>query len=151
MKRRSVLAAFSGCALLSLSGCIAEPGTNGGLLEILETQKPSEATVTPANDERIRSVEPIQTALDRATANGTADLRLNQSEFDTTATALTPLPWYEREENSPSGIYIRHEEEIFVVSLWPYCTDFILGSAESERGVYGRGGCLDPEDRPGSS
>lgn len=150
MKRRSVLAAFSGCALLTLSGCIAEPGTNGGLLEILEAQKPSGATVTPASDERIRSVEPIQTALDRATANGTADLRLNQSEFDATATSLTPLSWYERKEDSPSGIYLRHEDEIFVASLWPYCADSILGSAESERGVYGRGGCLDPGDRPGN-
>jgi hypothetical protein len=150
MKRRSVLAAFSSCAFLPLSGCVAEPGTNGGLLEILETQKPSGATVTAASDERIRSVEPIQTALDRASANGTADLRLDQSEFDATAAALTPLPWYERKDNSPSGIYLRHEDEIFVASLWPYCTDSVLGSAESERGVYGRGGCLNPEDRPGN-
>lgn len=148
MKRRSVLAA-SACALLPLSGCVAEPGTNGGLLEVLEAQKPPEATVTPASDERIRSVEPIQTALDRASANGTADLRLDQSEFDAAATALTPLPWYERKGNSPSGIYLRHEDEIFVASLWPYCTDSLLGSAESERGVYGRGGCLNPEDRRG--
>ncbi len=149
MKRRSVLAA-SACALLPLSGCVAEPGTNGGLLEILEAQKPSGATVTPATDERIRSVEPIQTALNRASANGTADLRLDQSEFEATADALTPLPWYEREDNSPSGIYLRHEDEIFVASLWPYCTDSVLGSAESERGVYGRGGCLDREERPGN-
>ena len=148
MKRRSVLAA-SACALLPLSGCVAEPGTNGGLLEILETQKPSGATVTPASDERIRSVEALQTALDRASADGTADLRLDQSEFESTAAALTPLPWYEREDDSPSGIYLRHEDEIFVASLWPYCTDSVLGSAESERGVYGRGGCLDPAERPG--
>lgn len=52
MKRRSILGTFSACALLQLSGCIAEPGTNGGLLEMLETQKPFEATVTPASDER---------------------------------------------------------------------------------------------------
>lgn len=148
MKRRSVLATFSGCPFLSLSGCVAEPGTNGGLLEILEAQKPSEAIVTPASDERIRSVEPIQTALDRASANGTADLQLDKSEFDATATALTPLPWYERNGDSPSGIYLRHEDEIFVASLWPYCAESVLGSAESERGIYGRGGCLDPEDRP---
>ena len=151
MKRRSVLAA-SACALVSVSGCVAEPGTNGGLLEVLEVQKPGEATVTPATDERIRSVEPIQSALDRASTNGTgtADLRLNQSEFDATADALTPLPWYEREDDSPSGIYLRHESEIFVASLWPYCSDSLIGSAESERGVYGRGGCLDPEERPGN-
>lgn len=150
MKRRSVLAGLSGCAFLSLSGCVAEAGTNGGLLEVLETQKPSGATVTSASDEQIRSVKPIQTALDRANADGTADLRLNQSEFDATATALTPLPWYERNGDSPSGIYLRHEDEIFVASLWPYCSDAVLGNAESERGVYGRGGCLDPDDRPGN-
>jgi hypothetical protein len=149
MKRRSVLAA-SACALLSISGCVTEPGTNGGLLEVLEAQKPAGATVTPASDERIRSVEPIQTALERASTNGTADLRVNQSEFDATATALTPLPWYERKDDSPSGIYLRYEDEIFVASLWPYCTDSLIRSAESERGVYGRGGCLDPEDRPGN-
>lgn len=149
MKRRSVLA-ISACALLPLSSCIAEPGTNGGLLEVLETQKPPEATVTPASDERIRSIEPIQTALDRASANGTADLQLDASEFETTAAALTPLPWYERRDDSPSGIYLRHEDEIFVASLWPYCADSLLGSATSDRGVYGRGGCLDPEERPGN-
>jgi hypothetical protein len=150
MKRRSVLAALSGLGFVSVSGCVAEPGTNGGLLEILEAQKPSGATAVPATDERIRSVDPIQTALDRASASGTADLRLDQSEFEATATALTPLPWYEREHDSPSGIYLRHEGEIFVASLWPYCSDSLLGSAESERGVYGRGGCLDPEERPGN-
>jgi hypothetical protein len=150
MKRRSVLAALSGWVSVSVSGCVAEPGTNGGLLEILETQKPSGATVIPATDERIRSVDPIQTALDRASANGTADLRLNQSEFEAAAAALTPLPWYERKGDSPSGIYLRHGGEIFVASLWPYCADALLGSAESERGVYGRGGCLNPEDRPGN-
>jgi len=150
MKRRSVLAALSGCAFLSVAGCVAEPGTNGGLLEVLEAQKPSGATVTPASDARIRFVEPIQTALDRATANGTADLRLDQSDFDATATALTPLRWDDRQGDSPSGIYLRHEDEIFVASLWPYCADSVLGSAESERGVYGRGGCLDPEERAGN-
>lgn len=150
MKRRSVLAA-SACALLSVSGCVTEPGTNGGLLEVLESPKPAGATVTPANDERIRSVDPIQTALDRASADdGTADLRLNQSEFDATADALTPLPWYERASNLPSGIYLRHDSETYVASLWPYCSDSLIGSAESERGVYGRGGCLDPEERPGN-
>lgn len=151
MKRRSVLTALASSTLLSVSGCVAEPGTNGGLLEILEAQKPSGATVTPASDERIRSVEPIQIALDRASANGTADLRLDQSEFDAAATALTPLPWYERNGgDSPSGIYLRHEDETFAASLWPYCADALFGSAESERGVYGRGGCLNPEDRPGN-
>lgn len=151
MKRRSVLAGLSGCAFLSLSGCVAETGANGGLLEVLEVQKPSGATVTPASDEQIRSVEPIQIALDRAsTTNGVADLRLDQSEFDAVATALTPLPWYEGNGDSPSGIYLRHEDEIFVASLWPYCADALLGSAESERGVYGRGACLDPDDRPGN-
>lgn len=149
MKRRSVLAGLSGCAFLSLCGCVAEAGTNGGLLDVLEAQKPSGATVTPASDEQIRTVEPIQTALDRASANGTVDLRLDQSEFDAIADALTPLPWYERNGDSPSGIYLRHGDETFVASLWPYCTDTVLGSAESERGVYGRGGCLDPDDRPG--
>ena len=153
MNRRAVLAGLSGCASLSLAGCVAEPGTNGGLLEVLDVDKPSRPTVTPATDERIRSLEPLQTALDRAgSGNGTADLRLDPSEFDATASALTPLPWYERNgESHASGIYLRHETEIFVASLWPYCTDSLLGSAESERGVYGRGGCLDPAERPGDS
>jgi hypothetical protein len=149
MKRRSVLAA-SACTLLPISGCVTDPGRNGGLLEVLDAEKPSGAPVTPATDERIRSVEPIQTALDRASATGTADLRLDQSEFDATAAALSPLPWYEREHDSPSGIYLRHDEETFVASLWPYCTESPLVSADSERGVYGRGGCLDPAERPGN-
>jgi hypothetical protein len=153
MNRRAVLAGLSGCVSLTLAGCVAEPGTNGGLLEILDVQKPSGATVTSATDERIRTLEPLQTALDRArSGNGTADLRLDRSEFDATASALTPLPWYEGQgEGNISGIYLRHENEIFVASLWPYCTDALLGSAESERGVYGRGGCLDQEERPGDS
>lgn len=150
MNRRPVLAAFS-CVLLPLSGCVADPGANGGLLEILETQKPAGATVTPASDERIRDVEPIQTALDRASENGTADLRVDEAEFEAVATALTPLPWYERKDDSPSGIYLGQDGESFVASLWPYCVDSVLRSADSERGVYGRGGCLDPEERPGDS
>jgi hypothetical protein len=91
MKRRSLLIG-AGCALLPLSGCLAKPGENGGLLEILKADAPHGATVTPSDDERIRTVEPIQTALDRASENGTADLRVDSSEFDATATALTPLP-----------------------------------------------------------
>lgn len=150
MNRRSVLGAFS-CALLPLSGCVAEPGVNGGLLEILEAEKPSGATVTPASDKRIRTVEPIQTALARASENGTADRRLDDAEFDAVAAALTPLPWYERNDDSPSGIYLSEDGEIFVASLWPYCVKSVLGRADSERGVYGRGGCLEPEDRPGDS
>lgn len=149
MMRRSVLAASSG-AFLSFSGCVADPGTNGGLLELLEAEKPSGATVTSASDTRIRSVEPLQTALDRARTNGTADLPLDHAEFDATAAALRPLPWYERKDDSPSGIYLRYEGKIFVASLWPYCADSVLGSAESERGIYGRGGCLDPDERPGN-
>ena len=150
MKRRSLLIA-SGITLLSLSGCVAKPGENGGLLEILETQPPSEATVTPSSDERIRTVEPIQTALDRASENGTADLRVDKSEFDAAATVLSSLPWYERKDDFPSGIYLRHESSTYVASLWPYCVDSVLGSAESDRDVYGRGGCLNPEERPGNS
>lgn len=108
------------------------------------------ATVTSSNDERIRSVEPVQTALDRASETGTADLRVDKSEFDAAASALSQLPWYERKDDHASGIYLRHEGTTFVASLWPYCVNSILGSAESERGVYGRGGCLNPEEHPGS-
>ena len=149
MKRRPFLIA-SCFALLPLSGCTANPGENGGLLEILETQPPSGATVTPSSDERIRTIKPIQTALDRVSKNGTANLRIDKSESDATATALSSLPWYERKDDFPSGIYLHHKGSTSVASLWPYCVDSVLGSAESERGVYGRGGCLDPEERPGN-
>lgn len=148
MNRRSLLVGFS-CALLPLSGCVATPGTDGGLLEVLETEAPSGATVTSSDDDRIRTVEPIQTALGRASETGTADLRVDTSEFEAAATALSQCTWYERQDDHPSGIYLRYENSTYVASLWPYCTDSILGSAESERGVYGRGGCLDPEERPG--
>lgn len=151
MNRRAVLGACSGYVCLSVSGCITDPGTNGRLLEILAVQKPPGATVTPASDAEIRSVTPIQTALNRVAAtNGTADLRLDHSEFDATAAALSPLPWYERDGDFPSGIYLRHNGSTYVASLWPYCSDSVLGSAASERGVYGRGGCLNPDERPGT-
>ncbi|SFR61730.1 hypothetical protein SAMN04488124_2823 [Halogeometricum limi] len=80
-------------------------------------------------------------------------MRLDSSEFDTTATALTPLPWYEPEKDSssPSGIYIRHEDATYAVYLQPYCADSIFVNAESERDVYGRGGCVPPEVRPENS
>lgn len=151
VQRRALLAA-AGCALLPLSGCTAEPGVNGGLLEVLEADAPPEATVTPPDDERIRDADPVQTALDRASERGTADLRLDESRFAAAAAALTPLPWYERSggARSPSGIYLGHRGSTYVASLWPYCAGSALGSAESERGVYGRGGCLDPEERPGN-
>lgn len=150
MNRRSLFVGFS-CVLLPLSGCVRQSGTNGGLLEVLETEAHSAATVTPSNDKRIHTVEPIQTALDRASEKGTADLQVDKSEFDNTANALTQLPWYERKDDYPSGIYLRHEGSTYVASLWPYCTNSVFGSAESERGIYGRGGCLNPEKRPGNT
>jgi len=146
------------CSLTSIaafSGCVADPGDNGGILEILRTDAPDEATVTPSSDERLRSVEPIQTALSRAAERSVADQRLDSSEFSAVKTALSPLPYYERGPQNDftgiSGIYLRHNASTYVASLWPYCTDSILGSAESEEGDYGRGGCLDPEERPGDS
>jgi hypothetical protein len=84
-----------------------------------------------------------------------ADLRVDSSEFSDVKTALSPLPYYERsnaqnDSGAISGIYLRHNGSTFVASLWPYCVDSILGSVESERGDYGRGGCLSPEERPGN-
>jgi len=143
-------------SIAAFSGCLADPGDNGGLLEILSAEAPDGATVTPSNDERLRSVEPIQTALSRAAERSVADQRLDSSEFSDVKAALSRLPFYERSDPQndgtlPSGIYLRYNGSTYVASLWPYCTDSILGSAESERGDYGRGGCLDFEERPDDS
>jgi len=143
-------------SIAALSGCVADPGDNGGLLEILRADAPDGATVTSSSDDRLRSVEPIQTALSRAAERSTADLRVDSEEFSDVKAALSRLPYYERSEPQndstlPSGIYLRHNGSTYVASLRPYCTDSILGSAESEEGDYGRGGCLDPEERPGDS
>lgn len=156
LSRRRMLHLCSVTSVAALSGCLADAGDNGGLLEILRTDAPDGTTVTPSSDDRLRSIEPIQTALSRAAERSTADLRLNSSEFSDVKAALSPLPYYERSDpendgNAASGIYLRHNGSTYVASLWPYCVDSILGSAESERGDYGRGGCVSPEERPGDS
>jgi len=156
LSRRRMLHLCSVTSIAAFSGCVADPGDNGGLLEILCVDAPDGATVTPSGDERLRSVEPIQTALSRAAERSVADQRVDSSEFSDVRAALSPLSYYERSDPQndstlPSGIYLRHNGSTYVASLWPYCTDSILGSAESEEGDYGRGGCLNPEERPGDS
>ena len=145
VNRRRFLAVAGGVSLSAISGCISNPGVNGGVLEVLSAEKPPHATVTEATDERIRSIEPIQTWLQQALQNGTADIEVTKREYDTVAQALSALPWYSRIEYDSaytSGLYIRYEDTVFVGVLTPYCADSWFWDAHSERGEYGWGGCF---------
>lgn len=150
MNRRQFLAT-TGCAVIPfVSGCLNDPGANGGLLEVLKTTKPRDATVIEPSDERIRNVEPVQEGLRQAATatNSVAEIEITEREYDATAQALSNLPWYERSErnDSVSGIYFRYEDAVYVVVLTPFCTDSWITDAESERGEYGWGGCYDREE-----
>jgi hypothetical protein len=146
MDRRGFLALTGGVSLTALSGCISNPGVNGGLLEVLSTERPPRATVTDASDDRISAVEPVRTGLQQARKNGQADIEVTERVYDTVAHALSSLPWYSRTEHDAdyiSGLYIRYDGAVYVVVLTPYCTDSWFWDAHSDRGGYGWGGCIE--------
>jgi hypothetical protein len=150
MIRRQFLVFAGGASLSALSGCLSNPGVNGGLLEVLSAEVPPQAKVTDATDERISDIEPIQRGLQQAQQHGTADIDVTDNEYETVAQALSALSWYSRLEHDSdyiSGIYIQHEDSAYVVVLTPYCTNSWLWDAHSERGDYGWGGCIDPRDQ----
>lgn len=151
MHRRAVLAAVGGTALPLVSGCLTDPGADGGVLEVLETEAPPSATVIDGADDRVRTVEPIQDGLRRAASasSSVAEIEVTDREFDAVAPVLSELPWYDRTDHGSdhlSGTYFRAESGVYVVVLTPFCTDSRIVNARSERGEYGWGGCYDPED-----
>jgi len=91
MNRRQLLAT-AGCLLgPSVSGCLTDPGTNGGLLEVLLATAPSGATVTDASDQRVRTVDPLQDGLEQAATARTsvAEIELIKCEYDIVARTLS--------------------------------------------------------------
>lgn len=151
MDRRQLLAAAGCGAMPFISGCLNDPGTDGGVLEVLQTTKPANATVIEPSDERIRNVEEVQEGLQQAASatNSAAEIEVTDSEYDTVTQALSDLPWYERSDHGTSaisGIYFKYEEAVYVVVLTPFCTDSWIKDAQSERGEYGWGGCYDRDE-----
>ncbi|WP_101297962.1 hypothetical protein [Halegenticoccus soli] len=109
MNRRRFLVIAGGASLSALSGCLSNPGVNGGLLEVLSAEVPPQAKVTDATDERIGDIEPIQTGLQQAQQYGTANVDVTDDEYEMVAQTLSVLPWYsrlERDSDYISGIYI---------------------------------------------
>lgn len=149
MNRRQLLAT-AGCAVLPyVSGCLNDPGTNGGLLEILGADAPPNATITEASNKQLQ-IDPVQDGLRKAhTGNGVSEVEVTEREYDVVARALSDLPWYDRiqhNSNSISGIYIRYEGAVYVIVLTPFCIDSWRKEAQSKRGEYGWGGCIDREE-----
>ena len=148
MNRRQCLASIAGGASIFVSGCLSDPGAEGGQVQTFEMDESPDGSVTEASDERISDVAPIQEALRIASSGtGTASITVSEREFDTVAQALSELPWYETDptDTSPprlSGNYIRFKNTPYVVVLIPFCTDSWLIDAQSERGEYGWGGCI---------
>lgn len=150
MNRRPVLAALGSGLVLAISGCLNAPGAEGGVLEVMHHDVPPDATVTDASDDRIADVEPLQRGLRGAhDGAGNADIDVSRREYDTVAQALSDLSWYDRSDNDSthgttyiSGVYIRYDEEVYVVVLTPYCSDSVLLDARSDRGAYSWGGCI---------
>lgn len=149
MNRRRYLATVGGSGILFGSGCLDDPGVEGGVLEVFGVDAPPEATVIEASDDRIRNVEPIQDGVrraDRESGRGAVKIEVAANEYDEVAQTLADLPWYDRIEHDSSyvsGVYIRDEDAVYVVVLTPYCTDSWLRDARSERGEYGWGGCIE--------
>lgn len=148
MRRRQFLASIICGASASISGCLNDPGAEGGVVEALEVENPPNATITEASDERIASIDPIQQALQKASDHSTATVSVSEREYETVAQALSELPWYERTQDHssnprPSGIYIRYKNESYVVVLNPFCADSVIRNAQGERGEYSWGGCIE--------
>lgn len=150
MNRRRFLAT-TGCAVLPfVSGCLNTPGSDGGLLEVLEATDLPETEITDASDGQIRDIVPVQEGLQQAhEGNRVAEIEVPEREYDEVAQALSALPFYDRAEHNTgymSGIYIEYEETVYVVVLTPFCSDSWFRDAQSERGEYGWGGCYDREE-----
>jgi hypothetical protein len=146
VNRRRFLALTGGISFTALSGCISNPGVNGGSLQVLSSETPPQATVTDASDDRIKDVQLIRTGIRQARKNGQADIEVSKRAYDTVAHALSALPWYSRTEhdsNYISGLYIRYEAAVYVVVLTPYCSGSLHWDAHSDRGEYGWGGCIE--------
>lgn len=148
MNRRQYLASITGGAGIFISGCLSDPGAEGGQVQAFEMDESPNGSVTEASDERISDVAPIQEALQVASnGTGTASINVSEREYDTVAQALSELPWYEPESTDSShprlpGIYIQYENNPYVVVLIPFCADSWLIDAESEPGEYGWGNCI---------
>jgi hypothetical protein len=147
MNRRQYLATIGCGASAFLSGCLNDPGAEGGLLEALEVGKPPNASVTAATNDRISGVAPVQEVIQHVSENesGVGEVEVSEREYDSVAQALSNLPWYDRNEHDssyPSGVYIQREGKVFVVVLTPFCTDSMFVDAQSDRGEYGWGGCI---------
>lgn len=147
MNRRQYLASITGGAGIFLSGCLSDPGAEGGQVEAFEMDESPNGSVTEVSDERIRDVAPIQEAI-RVASNGTgtASIIVSEREYDTVAQALSELPWYDPQSNNSShppipGIYIQYENKPYAVHLIPFCADSWLIDARSEPGEYNWGNC----------
>lgn len=150
MNRRRFLAVGTGAFLSLNSGCITDPGARGGVIEVMAADPPPNATVTDVSDDRLGDGPPIRRGLRQAhEGNGVAAVEVTEKEYDAVAGTLSALPWYDRlnhDSNYISGIYLTYENEVYVVVLTPFCTDSWFKDAQSKRGDYGWGGCIDREE-----
>lgn len=148
-RRRFLGIAFFG-ALPLISGCINDPGANGGILELFENSAPPDATVVDSTDERVADLDPLQEGFQDLVARTetVTEVRVSEDEYDAVAGVLSDLPWYDRADHDGthlSGIYFRHDDTEIAVVLTPFCVDSPIRSAYSERGEYGWGGCYDED------
>lgn len=149
MNRRQCLASITVGAAIFISGCLSDPGAEGGKVQVFEMDESPNGSATEASDDRIRDVAPIEEALQTArNGTGTASITVSGGEYDAVAQTLSELPWYEPESTDSSyprlsGIYIRYENNPYAVVLTPFCADSWIIDTQSERGEYGWGGCIE--------
>ena len=147
MNRRQCLATIGGAASVFVAGCLSDLGAEGGLLEALDIDAPSNASVTAATDDRISDTAPVQEVLQRVSENesGVGEVEVSEPEYDRVAQALSELPWYDRgdhDSDHPSGIYFRYDGDVFVVVLNPFCTDSPVIDSRGGEGEYSWGYCV---------
>lgn len=109
----------------TLAGCASPGGPGTGEMEYYVAANgvgtpPTEATVVEATDSRIRGVQPIQTALERARESGNAQITVMESEYERVVDALEETPLYTDESGyaTDEGLYVRSNGSVVRVSAY---------------------------------
>lgn len=112
------------------------PGFFGGWIRAMalepridrDDQLPPPEFVTPADDDRLVNVAPVQAVLQPPGQQISFERELSRREFAKTYSALQELPVFEPDDGEhPNsvmrGIYVRDREYTYMLQLVPWCSD----------------------------
>lgn len=110
--------------VLLLAGCAQSGGPGDGTDYYVAAHRvesaPEEATVIPANDSRIRDVEPIQRVITKAAEEKGAQITVSKEVYENVTDALAETPLYgnEPQYSSEKGLYVDHNGTIIRVGAY---------------------------------